>query len=52
MKKERWYFDFTDQEKAEFKREYPKRLHSNIFAQRMFTSHVKVRKQRKFKRLI
>jgi hypothetical protein len=52
-KKQPWYFDFTDQEKAEFRREYPSKLRSNIFAQRVFSEHIRFRKPyRKFKRIV
>ena len=53
MKKQKWYFDFTEQEKAEFRREYPPKLRSNIFTQRMFSEHIRFRKSyRKFKRMV
>ena len=52
MKEQKWHYKFTDQEKAEFKREYPQRLHNNIFLQRSFVFHLKARKTKKFERMV
>ena len=49
----KWYFTFTNNEKSEFQKEFPERLHSDISAQKLFTEHIKMRKPyRKFRRVI